>query len=59
MSDWYDEGLSKLKEELTNIVVDNNEPEQIASAIYGFLNEIGLIDYDNEKEILWERYNNE
>lgn len=56
---WYTKGYNLLMDELTDIVADNNEPEQIAKAVYSFLNEVGLIDYDIEKEILFERYSTE
>lgn len=59
MPDYYDEGRSILIDDLTNIVADNNEPEQIAEAVYNYLVDIGLIDYDVEKDLFYELVNPE
>lgn len=45
--DWYDAAVEQLFEELSDMS---------GAEAYSFLSEIGLIDYDVEKEILWERY---
>lgn len=53
MSDWFDEAQESLKSEAvaaTGVTADQ------FNAVYGFLSEIGLIDYDTEKEVLYERY---
>lgn len=52
-ADWYDDGLGELKVECaeeTGLTI-----EQV-SAVYAFLSEIGLIDYDIEKDVIFERY---
>lgn len=53
MSDWYERAQEMLEADAckhANVSVDQ------FTAIYSFLNEIGLIDYDIEKEVLYERY---
>lgn len=54
--DWYSEGLRKLKDEMIDLVSEGNEPDQVVNYVYRFLSEIGIIDYDIEKEVIWERY---
>lgn len=54
MSDWYDEGMDKIRVELAEAA--GITIEQAVTA-YGFLSEAGLIDYDVEKEVIFERYN--
>lgn len=56
MSDWYDEGVNKIRIELAEAAGITAEQ---ANKAYGFLNEVGLIDYDIEKDVLYERYNEE
>jgi len=56
MADWYDNGLVELRKEACE-AAEITEEQFIA--VYGFLSEIGLIDYDIEKEILFERYGGE
>lgn len=53
MADWYDKAQDSLVEEA--IAYTGLTEEQFNEA-YSFLNEIGLIDYDIEKEVLYERY---
>lgn len=50
--DWYDEGMTKLRDELTEVA----GTYEAGAAVYAFLHEIGMIDYNIEKEIIWERY---
>lgn len=54
MSDeWFETGLHQL-------MLDASEDSGLAYnevlKVYGFLSDVGLIDYDVEKEIIWERY---
>lgn len=44
---WYEIGRQKLNEEIEGLP---------ASHVYSYLSNIGLIDYDIEKDILYERY---
>lgn len=53
MADWYYKGMQELREEAsekTGLTIDQ------VQAVYSFLNEIGIIDYDIEKEIVFDRY---
>lgn len=54
--DWYDKGREELFFELWDLVEAKMED---VKTIYSHLCEIGLIDYDIEKEILHERYQDE
>lgn len=56
MSDWYTRALEFLTEEA---IEQTGVNETQFNVVYSFLNEIGLIDYDIEKEVLYERYVNE
>lgn len=52
-ADWYNDGLAELKSDCadhTGLTIDQ------VSAVYAFLSQVGLIDYDIEKEIILERY---
>lgn len=53
MADWYDKAQKELVEEA---VASTSLTEEQFIEAYSFLNEIGLIDYDVEKEVLYERY---
>lgn len=53
MADWYDSGIAALYEEgaeQTGLTI-----EQFKAA-YSFLSEIGIVDYDIEKDVVFERY---
>ncbi len=53
MADWFDRAQEMLEADAckqTGLTLDQ------FNAVYGFLSEIGLIDYDVEKEVLYERY---
>lgn len=52
MSDWYDEELNNVQQEAAEAA--GITVAQVV-AVYGFLSELGLIDYDTEKEIFWDR----
>jgi hypothetical protein len=56
MSDWYDKGYNQLLEELEAEIATAASNQDRAVKAYAFLNNIGLIDYDIEKEIIGERY---
>ena len=56
MADWYDKAQDSLVEEA---VATTGLTEAQFNEAYSFLNEIGLIDYDIEKEVLYERYADE
>lgn len=56
MSDWYTRALEFLTEEA---IEQTGVNEAQFNVVYSFLNQIGLIDYDIEKEVLYERYVNE
>ena len=53
MADWYDVGMSKLQKELME---EAGITERQAIDAYAFLSEVGLIDYDVEKEVISDRY---
>lgn len=56
MADWYDNGLEKMFAEFveeTDLSLDQ------AKRAYGFLSNIGIVDYDIEKEVIRERYDDE
>lgn len=53
MSDWYDRASEMLEADVCKQCGITSEQ---FTEIYSFLNEIGLIDYDIEKEVLYERY---
>lgn len=53
MADWFDEAQKCLEEEA---IAEAGVTAEQFNAVYGFLSEIGLIDYDVEKEVLYDRY---
>lgn len=53
MADWFDAATKCLIDEA---VADTGLTAEQFNAAYSFLNEVGLIDYDIEKEVLYERY---
>lgn len=53
MSDWYDTSKEILFNEAAK---ETNLSIEQVKEIYSFLSNIGLIDYDIEKEILYDRY---
>jgi hypothetical protein len=55
-SDWYDKAKKELLETLSGIVSANDTPEESARAVYSYLSEIDMIDYDIEKEVLWDQF---
>lgn len=54
MADWFDDAETKIRQEVAE---ECGVTYAQANAVYGFLAEAGLIDYDVEKEVLWARYN--
>lgn len=57
--DWYEQGVQSLLDGITNIIVDHEDSPSAAEAIYGYLQSIGLIDYDIEKDIFYEWFGGE
>lgn len=53
MADWYDTALDAFYDELS---AEAGISLEQAKAAYAFISEIGLADYDIEKEVLHERY---
>lgn len=53
MSDWFDDAATEIRKEIAE---QCGITYAQANAVYGFLCEAGLIDYDVEKEVLWDRY---
>ncbi len=53
MSDWFSEGIESLK---LDIAVNTGVDQESVDAVYSFLINIGMIDYDTEKEVVWNRY---
>jgi len=53
MSDWYDKAYEEFMQDLWSF---NSVSPEDAKKIYGYLSDIGLIDYDNEKEYLYDNY---
>lgn len=50
---WYDDGLEKL---LNDIVMMTDVDRASVEEVYSALVNMCLIDYDIEKEIIWDRY---
>ncbi len=50
---WYTTGMTALFEEG---VVETGVTEEQFAKVYAFLNEIGIIDYDIEKDVVFDRY---
>lgn len=56
MSDWF----AKSKDELIfDMRIDVGLTEEQARGAYAYLYNVGLIDYDIEKEVLWDLYGEE
>lgn len=53
MSDWYDDSQNEL---MFDIAMHAGIDQDTARKVYNYLFEIGIIDYDIEKEMLWELY---
>ncbi len=53
MTDWYDTGKAELFKEASE---ETELPEEKVKAVYSFLSEIGIIDYDIEKDVVFDRY---
>lgn len=53
---WYEEGRSELLKELADIINENESTDIAAKIVYSYLVTIGLIDYDTEKDVFYERY---
>lgn len=51
--DWYHEAREEF---LKDLYLFNDVAEEDARKIYGYLCEQGLVDYDIEKEYLWDNY---
>lgn len=56
MTDWYDESQNEL---MFDIAMNAGIDQGVARKVYDYLTEIGIIDYDIEKEMLWELYGSE
>lgn len=53
MEDWYD----KAKEEfLFDLAAFNDAPADVTKRVYQYLIDIGVVDYDIEKEYLYSEY---
>lgn len=56
--DWYEEGretvLGGISNRLAYSVGHDGDPDELAESIYSFLTELGLIDYDTEKDLFYE-----
>lgn len=53
---WYEEGRNRLLGEICNSTICNVDD---VIEVYEYLEKIGLIDYDVEKEVIWEKYYSE
>jgi signal recognition particle GTPase len=53
MSDWFTESYEKLIKEIAD---SGDIDEDDVRHVYSYLSNIGLIDYDVEKEIYWDLY---
>lgn len=53
MSDWFSTAQVAM---YTELEAETGVSQEAAKSVYAFLSEIGLIDYDVEKEIFYERY---
>lgn len=53
MSDWYDKALEEFK--IDGYLASEVSPEEF-NRVYAFLSNVGLIDYDVEKEYLYNEY---
>lgn len=51
--DWFDKGLGMLKEDISK---DTGIDLEDVETIYAELVNRGYIDYDTEKEIIWDEY---
>lgn len=50
-NDWYDKQLNQLHQTISEVTgTDLNKVKEI----YSYLVEVGLIDYDVEKELFWD-----
>ena len=56
MSDWYTNGKNQL---LNDLVHDTGVEDLQVRLVYSHLFELGIIDYDIEKEVIWELYGDE
>lgn len=56
MDDWYNAGYNQLQ---LDCAEETGVDVSAVGNVYSWLVEIGLIDYDTEKEIIFERYNDE
>lgn len=56
MGNWFDESYEKLIEDIAEIAEISIEA---VKEVYSYLSNIGLIDYDVEKEVFWDLYGSE
>lgn len=56
MGDWYTEAKETLLREIADIFAGGESAEEIVTRTYSYLSDSGFIDYDIEKEILYEEY---
>ena len=56
MADWYDNGLAQLQEEAAT---ETGLDVETFLKAYSWLVNVGLIDYDVEKEFIYDRYGDE
>jgi hypothetical protein len=56
MSDWYEEGYDQLIED---IVKETKVSKDHVKLVYSYLVNVGIIDYDIEKEVIFGLYGEE
>ena len=54
-TDWFTEGKDRLIREIAS---DLGHPQNVVANIYSWLTDTGFIDYDIEKEVIYDRYYN-
>ena len=52
-TDWYSDGNDRLMKEISS---DLGHPQNVVANIYSCLVNTGFIDYDIEKEVIYDRY---
>lgn len=56
MSDWYEEGKDQLIKDTSE---ETGLTEDQVKSVYSYLESIGIIDYDIEKDVIREMYDDE
>lgn len=54
MPNWYDEGYERMMQYILDSCAGLTR-EQVRD-VYAVMSEIGLIDYDTEKEVIWDQF---